>query len=70
MKPHVDDTDYIKVQPKRFAPRANRETADGRFWRNLRFLEFERQYVLVSTSCIMMMMLMLMLMLMLMRDDA
>ncbi len=41
----MDDTDYIKVQPKRFAPRANRETADGRFWRNLRFLEFERQYV-------------------------
>ena len=41
----MEDTDYIKVQPKRFAPRANRETADGRFWRNLRFLEFERQYV-------------------------
>ena len=42
MMDHDTTTDYIKVQPKRFAPRANRETASGKFWRRLRFLEFEK----------------------------
>ena len=44
------ETDYIKVQPKRFAPRANKETADGKFFRRLRFLDFERQYVPYTAS--------------------
>lgn len=39
----MESTDYRKVQPKRFAPRSQRETAEGKFWRRLRFLEFEKQ---------------------------
>lgn len=37
------DMDYVKVQPKVFAPRTEAETAEGTFWRKLRFLEFEKQ---------------------------
>lgn len=35
--------DYVKVQPKAFAPRTEAETAEGTFWRKLRFLDFEKQ---------------------------
>jgi hypothetical protein len=35
-------TEYEKVQPKRFAPRDTGETAEGKYWKKLKFLEFER----------------------------
>ncbi|KAI8110895.1 hypothetical protein M9434_004469 [Picochlorum sp. BPE23] len=44
----MESTDYVKVQPKKFAPRQGRETAEGRFWRGLKFLEFKKEFGPVS----------------------
>jgi len=41
--PKETTTDYVKVQPKRFPARDERETAEGKYWKKLRFLEFEPQ---------------------------
>ena len=43
----MESTDYLKVQPKKFAPRTQEETSEGKFWKGLRFLEFDKQVWLV-----------------------
>jgi len=46
----MESTDYLKVQPKKFAPRTQEETSEGKFWKRLRFLESQKQVCNSDTS--------------------